>query len=86
MGRIDSPGIRAIIDRLAARGSTISAEALLDGCLEILGGYELMDETRDLFLSQALKTSELATDSEEFANQVSQLLQLIVATQEYQFA
>ena len=45
-----------------------------------------MADTRELFLSQALKTSELRTGSEEFAGQVSQLLQLIVATQEYQFA
>ncbi len=86
MGRIDSPGIRAIIERLAARGPVITADELLDGCLELLGGYELMADTRSLFLSQALKASELRTDSDEFASQVSQLLQLIVATQEYQFA
>ena len=86
MGRTDSPGVRSIINRLASRGDVISAENLLDGCLEILGGYELMADTRDLFLSQAVKASELHTGSEEFASQVSQLLQLIVATQEYQFA
>ena len=86
MGRTDAPGIRNIVNRLATRGDVLSAEELLDGCLEILGGYELMDETRDLFLSQALRVSELDTSSEEFAGQVSQLLQLIVATQEYQFA
>ena len=37
MGRIDSPGIRSIIDRLASQGETISAERLVDGCLEMLG-------------------------------------------------
>ena len=86
MGRIDAPGVMAIVARLASRSDVLSAEALLDGCLEILGGYELMDETRELFLSQAVKASEFNTGSEEFADQVSQLLQLIVATQEYQFA
>ncbi len=86
MGRMDSPGVQDIVSRLASRGEVISADALLDGCLELLGGYSLMQETRDLFLSQAVKASELHTGSEEFASQVSQLLQLIVATQEYQFA
>ncbi len=86
MGRLDSPGMRDIVSRLASRGDVISADDLLDGCLELLGGYELMQETRDLFLSQAVKASELHTGSEEFATQVSQLLQLIVATQEYQFS
>ncbi|MDE2939355.1 MAG: DUF1800 domain-containing protein [Chloroflexota bacterium] len=86
MGRLDSPGMRDIVSRLASRGDVISADDLLDGCLELLGGYELMQETRDLFLSQAVKASELHTGSEEFATQVSQLMQLIVATQEYQFS
>ena len=86
MGRTDSPGIKDIVSRLAAQGDVISADDLLDGCLQLLGGYSLMQETRDLFLSQAVKASELHTGSEEFASQVSQLLQLIVATQEYQFA
>ena len=86
MGRLDAPGIQDIVSRLASRGDVISADDLLDGCLELLGGYSLMQETRDLFLSQAVKASEMHTGSEEFASQVSQLLQLIVATQEYQFS
>ena len=86
MGRLDAPGIQDIVSRLASRGDVISADDLLDGCLELLGGYSLMQETRDLFLSQAVKASEMHTGSEEFATQVSQLLQLIVATQEYQFS
>ena len=83
---MDSPGIQDIVSRLASRGDVISADNLLDGCLELLGGYSLMPETRELFLNQAVKAGELNTGSEEFATQVSQLLQLIVATQEYQFA
>ena len=86
MGRADAPGVRDIVLRLQAKGDTIAAGQLLDGCLELLGGYELMDETRDLFLSQAVKTAEMSTAGAEFPGQVSQLLQLIVATQEYQFA
>ncbi len=86
MGRMDAPGIQDIVSRLASRGDVISADDLLDGCLELLGGYSLMPETRELFLNQAVKAGELKTDSEEFTSQVSQLLQLIVATQEYQFA
>ena len=86
MGRTDSPGVKAMIGRLQEQGDTISADALLDGCLELLGGYELMDETRELFLSQAVKNGQLATAGAEFPGQVAQLLQLIVATQEYQFA
>ncbi len=85
MARIHSPGIRAIIDRLGAAGTTISAERLLDGCLEMLGGYQLASETYDLLLSHAQNAATLKTGTEEFAQSVGQMLQLIVSTQEYQF-
>ncbi len=85
MGRIDSPGIRFIIDRLASEGPTVSAERLVDGCLEMLGGYELMEDSHTLLVDHAQATATLNTSTEEFAHSVGQILQLIVSTQEYQF-
>ena len=86
MGRVDAPGILAIIDRLGSVGPIISAERLVDGCLEMLGGYDLMEDTRTLLLSHAQATATLHTGTAEFAQSVGQMLQLIVSTQEYQFA
>jgi uncharacterized protein (DUF1800 family) len=85
MARIDSPGIRAIIDRLSREGASISAERLIDGCLEMLGGYQLVKETRELLLGHAQDSASFNTSSQEFAQLVGQMLQLIVSTQEYQF-
>ena len=86
MGSIRSPGIRAIISRLSAEGPAVSAERLVDGCLEMIGGDELMEETRSLLLNHARTAGTLDTGTEEFAQLVGQMLQLIVSTQEYQFA
>jgi uncharacterized protein (DUF1800 family) len=85
MGRIDAPGIQAIINRLGSEGQSISAERLVDGCLEMLGCYDLMEETRFLLLNHAQTAATLRTGTEEFAQSVGQMLQLIVSTQEYQF-
>ena len=85
MGRIDAPGILSIIDRLVSEGPIISAERLVDGCLEMLGGYDLMEETRTLLMNHAQTSATLDTGSAEFAQSVGQMLQLIVSTQEYQF-
>jgi uncharacterized protein (DUF1800 family) len=85
MGRIEAPGIQAIIKRLGSEGPNISAERLVDGCLEMLGCYELTEETRALLLSHAQTAATLSTGTEEFAQSVGQMLQLIVSTQEYQF-
>jgi uncharacterized protein (DUF1800 family) len=86
MGDINSPGIRAIIQRLGSAGEVLTAEGLLDGCLEMIGGYRLMEGTRSLLLDHAQKGGELRPGTPEFAQQVGEMLQLIVATQEYQFA
>jgi len=85
MGRIEAPGIQAIIQRLGSEGPSISAERLVDGCLEMLGHYELSQETRSLLLNHAQTAATLRTGTDEFAQSVGQMLQLIVSTQEYQF-
>ena len=85
MGRVEAPGIRAVVQRFSDSGPAVSANDLLDGCLEMLGGYQLMDETRNLFLNHLGQDQDIPTRNEDFTQQVGQVLQLIVSTQEYQF-
>ncbi len=86
VGDANYPGIRDIIKRLASEGPTISPEGLVDGCLRLLGHYELADEARRLLVAHAQKSGELRTNTEEFPQKVGQMLQLIVATKEYLYA
>ena len=85
VGNVNLPGIRAIVDRLGSEGATLSPERLVDGCLELVGGYKLPEETRSQLLARAQMAGELHTGTEEFTRQVAQMLQMIVASQEYQF-
>ena len=86
MGDIHAPGIKDIINRLSAEGTTISVERLLDGCLQLIGGYQLSDERRDLLLEHAEAGGVLQTGSEQFTQRVAEMLQLVVSSQEYQFS
>ena len=86
LGNVSLPGVRAIINRLGSEGATISAERLVDGCLEAMGHYKLPDKTRSVLVAHAQKRGELRTGTEEFDQRVGQMLQLIAATQEYVFA
>jgi hypothetical protein len=86
VGNTELPGVMAIIDRLASEGPTISPQRLVDGCLEMLGTYELAEETRSLLVADAEQEGPLSTGTEEFAQRVGEMLQMIVATQEFQFA
>jgi hypothetical protein len=86
LGNGNLPGVRDIVARLRAEGSTLTPERLVDGCLELLGGYKLADETRSELVTLARGEGEILTGAEKFPQRVSQMLQSIVATTEYLFA
>ena len=86
VGDVNFPGIRSIVDRLAAQGPTISGRNLVDGCLQLLGCYELPVETRGMLATQAEKNGSIRTDTQDFSDRVSEALQMIVATKEYLYA
>ncbi len=83
------PGVRAIIDRLKTKGS-LSPEQLVDGCLDLLGPVQVSPETRKELVAQAKEWGQTGWASETSAKtadkRVGEMLQLIVATREYQFA
>ncbi len=83
------PGVRAIIDRLKAKGA-LSPDQLVEGCLDLLGPLVIRDDTRQELAAQAKEWGQISWDSKSNAEQAdtrtSQMLQLIVATREYQFA
>jgi hypothetical protein len=86
IGRLESPGVRYIINRLRTKSEPVSSDNLIDGCLEMLGGYELMPETRSLLLEHINLLGDLNDHNGTFDQSVGQILQLIVSTQEYQFS
>ena len=86
VGDVSYPGIQDLVQTLAAEGSTISPEGLVDGCLRLLGHYELEDETRQMLVQHAKKRGESPTNTREFSQRVGQMLQMIVATKEYLYA
>lgn len=86
VGDLNYPGIQDIINQLADEGPTLSPEGLVDGCLRMLGHYELAGQTHAMLVDYARKHGEIRTDMEAFPQQVVQMLQLIVATKDYLYA
>jgi hypothetical protein len=88
IGDTAAPGVRSIIDRLKTRGS-LNPEQLVDGCLDLLGPIEVNPDTKQQLLSQANEWGQISWSnggSHASDSHVGQMLQLIVATREYQFA
>ena len=85
VGNTGLPGVRDIVNRLGSENIS-NPEALVDRCLDMVGGYQLALETRQQLVEHAQKGGAVNPGTEEYSNRVGEILQLIVATQEYQFS
>jgi hypothetical protein len=85
VGNIQMPGIRRIIDRLRAQGD-LSPEAFVDNCLDLIGPLEVSERTQEALVGLARKggTLELSDGDTAQEQRVGEMLQLIVATREFQ--
>ena len=85
---VRAPGIRSIVERLRALGPTISPERLVDACLDLIGPITVSEAARNELIGHANTVGEVLFDDEQddSAEKVRSMLQLIVATREYQFA
>ena len=83
------PGVRWIIERIKHQG-TISPEELVDACLDLLGPLEVTSGTRNELIEHANRQGGLSLSSNGDHNdsepRITEMLNLVVATREYQFA
>ena len=71
-----------------ANGDTMTAEAVVDACLHMVGPLEVLETTRDGLIEYAGSLGEVrfgdAAATAEAERTIVSLLQLVVTTQEYQ--
>jgi len=82
---VDKPGVHAIVERIRAMGE-LSPEAFVDACLDLIGPVEATDRTRDALVNFAHNagTINIAVGGRAAEERVGEMLQLIVATREFQ--
>jgi len=89
VGNTSLPGVQAIIKRLQAMG-VLEPEELVDSCLDLLGPVEVGADTKKELVEQANEWGQIrwdtAANAQAATKHTGELLQLIVATREYQFA
>ena len=86
VGDVSYPGIQDMVQKLASEGPTISPEGLVEGCLRLLGHYELTDDNHKMLVEHARERGVSSTGTKEFPQHVTDMLQMIVATKEYLYA
>ena len=90
VGNRKLPGVKLILDRMSDGSSTLSPEEFVDRCLDLIGPVEVGEKTHNALVEHATRGGELRRATEEerssFASRAAEMLQLIVATGEYQYA
>ena len=89
VGDVDRIGVRYIIEDLKSRGE-LSPEEFVDRCLDLMGPLDVDPESRQELVDHAASQGPLGWASENGGGssiaRVSEMLQLIVALRDYQFA
>ena len=87
---VDKPGVQDIIARLSASGDSLSPEQLVERCLDLVGPLEVGNETRNGLVKHARSGGDIRFDTEaereRSSARIERMLQLVVASREYQFA
>ncbi len=84
---VSKPGIQDMITRL---GGSLEPDEMVDRCLDLVGPIEVGERTRSALLKYANTVGHISLDTDEARDEntdkVGRMLQLIVASREYQFA
>lgn len=86
MGDITAPGVARMIERITENRTTITADELLDACLYEMGCLYLRESSRRILFEELEVNGTIDCGSEQFDQTIAQMLRLIVASREYQFA
>jgi len=83
------PGIKFIIEQFNKSNRPVTANEFVDRCLAMVGPLTVSEESKEELLEYAHSSGSLSFDTadkqEESETRVVRMLQLIVATREYQF-
>jgi uncharacterized protein (DUF1800 family) len=90
IGDINQPGVQAIISRIKARGQSLAPRDFVTACLDETGSLTVSDSTFEQLAGHAESQGDLRFDQTDLVSsseqRITNMLQLILATREYQMA
>jgi hypothetical protein len=89
LGNTSLPGVQSLVNRVMARGATLSPDQFVESCLDLTGPLEVTPDTLAELKSHARKDGDLrhhtAAERETFTRRTGEMFQMIAATAEFQF-
>jgi uncharacterized protein (DUF1800 family) len=78
-------GVKRMIEHVGNNGATMTAEELVDRCLDIMGPVEVTDNTKTELVSHVASGGDIELGGESFSKRTSETFALIASTREFQF-
>ena len=89
LGDTSLPGIQSMVSRLMDQGENLTAEQMVDGCLDLVGPLTISEETRKELVGHVSLGGELrhgtSDEKADFTRRVGETFQMIATTSEFQF-
>ena len=60
LGNTELDGVRGLVDRLMARGDSMTPEQFVDGCLDMTGPVQVTDDTHAQLVAHASREGDLS--------------------------
>ena len=88
IGDVGRPGVKSMIDSIEAQWDGVSPGGLVNSCLDQIGPIMVSESTKEELVNHAKSSGDMLTRSEAgtgtSTGRIQEMLQLIVATREYQ--
>ena len=88
LGQTDLPGVQSLVNRLMARGESLSPAQFVEGSIDLVGTLNLTDDTRQALGAHAQRGGDLRhgteADRAEFTRRAGEMFQMIASTSEFQ--
>ena len=90
MGDFSQPGVKEVVQRIAAEGGSASPPALVDACLDEMGALLVSDKTRSKLIEHASADGDLPVGhgepDEQTQRRVAEMVRLVASATEFQRA
>ena len=90
MGDLGRPGVQTVLSQVRSKGDSLTPERFVEAALDAIGQFDVTDATLQSLVTHASRDGNLEFGERGAAEcseqRVAEMLQLIVATREYQLA
>jgi uncharacterized protein (DUF1800 family) len=85
VGRVDTPGVKRMIEQVESAGDNLKPEEFVGACLDAMGAIDLGDSSKAVLVEHASQNGEVESGSAGSADRTVEMFQLIVSTPDYQY-